>query len=377
MKDIPLNAKVVCTDGPGGESTHVVANPVTRQVTYFVVREKAKGHTERLVPIERVTQTTHNLIQLDCTLAELAEIEPFVETHYIKSVRPDYYSTTDPVSLLPYSTPMVESFIPVQEMRIPPDQLAVRRGTGVEATDGWVGRVDEFIVDPASSHITHLVLREGHLWGKKELALPVSAIKEVFGETVYLSLDKKTVKNLPAIPVRRSVGWPDAKLELVVWIFEEVDKAEEALRFFKQLKRDHVIAAVRNAAVLVKDESGQLAVREAQDVDAKRGTRFGAITGALVGLLGGPVGAVIGAAAGAATGRVAARKIDMGFPDEYLKNLQDNLQPGNSALIALIEHEWTGEVTEALKQFGGQQFRQALPDDIVAQLLADEDSETT
>ena len=40
----------------------------------------------------------------------------------------------------------------------------------------------------------------------------------------------------------------------------------------------------------------------------------------------GPVGAVVGAAAGAATGRAAAKRIDMGLPNEYLKKLQEDLQ---------------------------------------------------
>ena len=56
-----------------------------------------------------------------------------------------------------------------------------------------------------------------------------------------------------------------------------------------------------------------------------------------------------------------------------LKNLQENLKPGSSAIIALVEHEWVGEIVEALDQFGGESFRQALPDEIVAQLLSDAD----
>ena len=52
-------------------------------------------------------------------------------------------------------------------------------------------------------HITHLVLREGHLWSKKELTLPLSAVDRMDEYVVELKLDKKTVKSLPAIPVRR------------------------------------------------------------------------------------------------------------------------------------------------------------------------------
>lgn len=62
----------------------------------------------------------------------------------------------------PYTIPETE-MISVEYERIPPGELAVRRGARVETTDGHAGRVDEFLVNPADGYITHLVLREGHL----------------------------------------------------------------------------------------------------------------------------------------------------------------------------------------------------------------------
>ena len=32
--------------------------------------------------------------------------------------------------------------------------------------------VDELLVDPENEHITHLVMREGHLWGQKDVVYP-------------------------------------------------------------------------------------------------------------------------------------------------------------------------------------------------------------
>jgi hypothetical protein len=40
------------------------------------------------------------------------------------------------------------------------------------------------------------VLQEGHLWDKKELTLPISAIARMDEDYIYLKLDKKTVKSL-------------------------------------------------------------------------------------------------------------------------------------------------------------------------------------
>jgi sporulation protein YlmC with PRC-barrel domain len=63
-----------------------------------------------------------------------------------------------------------------------------------------VGRVDEFLVDPENEHITHLVMREGHLWEQKEVTIPVSAIARVEEDAVYLKLDKASIEALPAVP---------------------------------------------------------------------------------------------------------------------------------------------------------------------------------
>ncbi|MFN2166188.1 MAG: PRC-barrel domain containing protein, partial [Anaerolineae bacterium] len=60
-----------------------------------------------------------------------------------------------------------------------------------------------FLVDPSTGHITHLVLREGHLWGQRDVTIPVSQIDHFDDDSVSLALDKDSIEALPAIPVRR------------------------------------------------------------------------------------------------------------------------------------------------------------------------------
>jgi hypothetical protein len=59
-------------------------------------------------------------------------------------------------------------------------------------------------VNPTNGHITHLMLREGHLWGQKDVTSPVSEIDHFEKDTVYLKLDKHSIEALPTIPIRRS-----------------------------------------------------------------------------------------------------------------------------------------------------------------------------
>jgi uncharacterized membrane protein len=58
----------------------------------------------------------------------------------------------------------------------------------------------------------------------------------------------------------------------------------------------------------------------------------------------------------------------MGFSDDYLKDIQESLKPGSSAIIALVEHKWVERVIQELKEYEGQLFRKALKADIAAQL---------
>ena len=207
--EIPLNAQVECTDGVCGRSVFVLFNPVAGEVAHLVVREVTNSHKERIVPVELVAETIADTIQLRCSKAELEKMDPFIVTRYIKDKVPasnyaysggGLYGTT---YYLPYNTPGITVSNPVEYQQIPPGELAVYRGTRVEATDGYVGHVDEFVVNPENCHITHLVMREGHLWGQKDVIVPVSAMGETHGDTVYLKLDKHQIESLPTFPLRR------------------------------------------------------------------------------------------------------------------------------------------------------------------------------
>ena len=215
--NIPINAAVQCTDGPGGRSTYVIVNPINEQVTHLVVKERQPPHTERLVPVRFVKATTPEQVQLSCNLNELGRLRPFVEIEFIRVQAPlldlqglSYYGDEDLMSLPyakmepPYSIQEASQVLLKQKVKaVPPGELAVRRGARVEATDGRVGWVDEFVVDPDSGHITHLTMRKGHLWGDEEVSIPVSEIGRIAEDVVYLKLGKRQIEALPVVQVRR------------------------------------------------------------------------------------------------------------------------------------------------------------------------------
>jgi sporulation protein YlmC with PRC-barrel domain len=206
MKDIPLGAKVECSDGHCGESGIIILNPETRQITHFVVQDRSlPDQDQRLVPIDQVVETSRNRIRLSCTRAELASMDHFIETYYTHTEKEPQidWPVDDTVRAVPRATLTEPRYAREEVEQIPPGEIAVRRGTKVAARDGSVGNVDELVVDSETGHISHMVVEVGHLWARKELAVPVSAVDYLFEDTVYLKIGKKEVEALPTVPVKR------------------------------------------------------------------------------------------------------------------------------------------------------------------------------
>lgn len=378
MTNIPIGADVECADGPCGKSVTVIVNPATSKVTYVVVQERASlDAQERLVPVDQIVEATSYLIRLRCSCDDLADMEPFVERRFIEGMMDDpaYWYGVGDMYLEPYATPMIPPYEEVEH--IPPGQLAIYRGTRVEAKDGHVGVVGELVLDPASEQITHLVLEEGHLWGKKEITLPLSAIDRVEADAVHLKLDKQAVEQLPTLPIRRHHRRkePGARqVELIAKLYDNPDKGSEALQFVEDLHRTKTLK-VLDAAVLVKEEDGTTSVKDTRDLEPKEGRILGAIAGGLVGLLAGPIGVVVGALAGLGAGGLAAKWVDLGFSDKFLAGFQEHLKPGKSALLLLVEHDWAHRLSEALADDEGIILQQTLTDELVQHLLDESEVE--
>jgi hypothetical protein len=84
--------------------------------------------------------------------------------------------------------------------RVPVGEVEVHRGDHVFATDGAIGRVQGLVVHPGDHCVTHVLLDEGHLWGQKRVAIPISAVKDV-NDGVRLNLTKDEVRDLPPVDV--------------------------------------------------------------------------------------------------------------------------------------------------------------------------------
>jgi uncharacterized protein YrrD len=205
--DIPVNAKVYCQDQECGKTMCVIINPVSIEVTHIVVQEKGFVGIERLVPVGEILESQANHISLRCDQTEFSKFEPFIESHFIGGEEELLDYKAEHYYVHPYLVPAFDEefgYVPLIEEieRIPPDELGIHRGATVYARDDKVGRVDEFLISPEDNKISHLVLREGHLWGQKLVTIPVSEIDRIETDQVYLKLNKQAIEKLPEIPVQ-------------------------------------------------------------------------------------------------------------------------------------------------------------------------------
>lgn len=213
--ELPLNAKVTASDDDCGRTTALLINPISKEITHVVVQINRLLDEEVIVPIGWIESSRPGHVRLNRSKEQVAQCPPFLVTHYIGPtdpgyVLPEHYLGYEGDAMLwPYTTMDLEgdgADFAVREEAIPHGDLAMHRGAHVIATDGRVGQIDEFVVEAAEHRISYLLMRHGHLWGARDVIVPLSAIDRIETDTVYLSLSKNEVAHLPEIPVHRRDG---------------------------------------------------------------------------------------------------------------------------------------------------------------------------
>jgi sporulation protein YlmC with PRC-barrel domain len=220
---LEIGARVRCTDGAYGELADIVIDPLERRVTHLVVRPEQDEGQRRLVPIQlaKGRDDLRGAIELECTLNEAQGFEAVHEAAYLRlgespAEDPAWDVGVEDVLAMPYYTDLgysgldtgpypgdLDSHVTMYYDRVPKGEVEVRRTSAVISADGHsLGEVDGFVVD-ADEHITHFVLEHGHLWGRKEVTIPIGAVARVESDMVHVALSKDEVGALPAVRVGR------------------------------------------------------------------------------------------------------------------------------------------------------------------------------
>ena len=203
---LKIGAVAVGTDGYRGEVRAAVIDPVAATVTHVAVEPEGRSGLARLVPLGQVDadpDAAPGQLRLRYTEAEFMTLDPAEETLAEFAV-----GQTVPVQLIPpgwrgTGEPVARGGdilrIPERETVdvVPSGEVEEHGGDHVHATDGDIGRLHGFRLDPASGRVTHVLLGEGHLWGRKEVAIGFDKIAG-FDQGIRLSLTRKQVQALPA-----------------------------------------------------------------------------------------------------------------------------------------------------------------------------------
>lgn len=196
-----MGAHVRCSDGECGQVTRVVVDPVARAVSHLVVEPKNRIGVGRLVPLE-LADADDDEVRLRCTLGQFEQLELAEETQFLPGGAVAGYGPDEVLSLPYYGLGEGIGNVapPVVVDKIPAGEVSVRRGEPVHATDGDIGRVQGLVVDRADHHVTHVLLQEGHLWGRKDVAIPIGAVTGI-ENGIQLNLSKQEVEDLAPVDV--------------------------------------------------------------------------------------------------------------------------------------------------------------------------------
>ena len=202
-----MGAQVVASDGACGELARVVIDPVAQALTHLVVAPKHHPGLGRLVPVDLVEAVETDRIRLRCTTARFRELDESDDVQFLPADTDQwgygshalmwpYFGLGMPLSGSDHDEPMLVDRVPVGEVE-------VHRGDQVHASDGWIGSVQGLVIDPRDHHVTHVLLHEGHLWGSKQVAIPIAAASRV-GDEIRLELTKQQVHELPPVELSSS-----------------------------------------------------------------------------------------------------------------------------------------------------------------------------
>jgi hypothetical protein len=198
-----IGAEVEASDARCGQLTGMIVDPVAQKLTHLIVKPRHHHGFGRLVPVGLVASDS-DALRLNCTEAEFLKLDEAEQVQFDQAAAASLNYELGGLAGLGARGVGDMGLPPAAHLettdRIPAGEVEVRRGDQVHASDGWIGSVKGLVVDPADDHVTHLLLDEGHLWGRKQVAIPIGKTARIDDE-IRVEMTKEAIKNLPPVSV--------------------------------------------------------------------------------------------------------------------------------------------------------------------------------
>ena len=157
---------------------------------------------------------------------------------------------------------------------------------------------------------------------------------------------------------------------LIVLTFDSMDEAEEVHQALVRGKKEGLLS-IRDAAVVVKDEEGKVHTKNQVSTGTWTATGVGGLLGVLIGTIFFPLGGLI---LGLGGGALVGRFMNLGVDGKFVKEVQEQIQPGTSALFVLTDSDNVGGQLAILRQHKGKVLQTNLPteqEDALREALGD------
>jgi hypothetical protein len=207
-----LGKPVRCADDSVRELADVVIDAGSKSVTHIVVQPHHEPEEARLVPMALTERHEDDReLSLRCTAEELDGLD---RVHEFAFLRPgqqpeedskwdvgveEVYPTANsgPSALGDYTGPL-DASVGMSYDRVPKGEIELRHASAVYSADEHhLGSVKGLVVD-AEARITHLLLQRGHLWWRREIAVPGDKVSTLETDLVTLGVTKRELAALPS-----------------------------------------------------------------------------------------------------------------------------------------------------------------------------------